>query len=83
MSIVLWIIAIALPVLLGIAWSRRKAGTGLAGAMAEVGAMLNPAQPDAALLASLRAGDVDEDADDEGETGATTRRRPGTHPPWR
>ena len=24
-----------------------------------------------------------EDADDEGETGATTRRRPGTHPPWR
>lgn len=66
LSALLWLIALGLPVLIGIAWQRgRKVSSGVAGALAEVSEMLNPSQPSAEMLASVREGEQDEDSDDD------------------
>lgn len=63
-----WALAILSPLLIVAAFVRRKrASSGAAAALAEVSAMLDPGQPTAEALASLREGEVDEEDEDDGD----------------
>lgn len=66
--IFVWALALLSPVLIVVAFVRRKRASSVAaGALAEVSAMLDPGQPTAEALASLREGEVDEEDEDDGD----------------